>query len=87
MEHVLSDEYHSISGGCGFLPDDDTERGFGLCGFMRIDDARLIAAAPELLAALIRVERVARGYTPSAQRELRLDDIRAAIAKATGSAV
>lgn len=48
-------------------------------------DARLIAAAPDLLAALQRAERCIRGYTESSKRECDLDGIRAAIAKATGS--
>jgi hypothetical protein len=48
-------------------------------------NAALLAAAPELLAALVRAERCIRGYTDSSKRECDLDGIRAAIAKATGS--
>ena len=55
-------------------------------GGVNEERARLIAAAPELLEALKRVEFCLRGYTDSSKRECRLDDIRAAIAKATGGA-
>lgn len=49
-------------------------------------DARLIAAAPDLLEALRVAERCIKGYTESSRRECGLDGIRAAIAKATGGA-
>ena len=46
-------------------------------------DARLIAAAPDLLDALVRAERAISGYTESSRRECCIEGIRAAIAKAT----
>lgn len=47
--HVLDDTYHCIDAGCGFhmLPSD---KGFGIAGRMALADARLITAAPDLLA-------------------------------------
>lgn len=48
-------------------------------------NARLIAAAPDLLEALQWVARCCKGYTKSSQQEMHLDDILAAIAKATGA--
>ena len=54
-----------------------------VCEFVDFGDARLIAAAPDLLAALERAERCVRGYTASSQIECDLSGIRAAIAKAT----
>lgn len=47
-------------------------------------NARLIAAAPDMLKALERAEFCIRGYTDSSKRECDLDAIRAAIAKAKG---
>lgn len=48
-------------------------------------NARLIAAAPELLKTLQRAERCISGYTASSQKECGLEAIRAVIAKATGA--
>lgn len=84
---VLGDGYHAIDAGAGIGPG----RGFGLCGFMSPADARLIAAAPELLEALYGVEiRLSAlesiGIELDNDQEVILREARAAIAKATGSA-
>jgi len=88
--HVLSDDYHSIDAGHGFLGDPpQREPGFGIMGFMSLADARLISAAPELLEALQAVARITRtkGMT-DAERKAAMRDIgetaRAAISKALG---
>lgn len=47
---VAADNYRYINAGRGCLI--PGEGGFGLSGFLQIEDARLIAAAPDLLAAL-----------------------------------
>ncbi len=47
---------------------------------------RLHALNAELLEALQRVELYASGYIPAAREEIGIEHIRAAIAKATGSA-
>jgi hypothetical protein len=47
---LISDDYHFIGSGRGFF---DTH-GFGLAGIMSLSDARLIAAAPDLLGVLKR---------------------------------
>lgn len=53
----------------------------------RAADRRLIAAAPELLAALTELERVTLDVgTPREQYEAAFSSARAAIAKATGGA-
>ena len=86
-DHVKADDYHSIDAGQGFTP-----QGFGLQGMMSLANARLIAAAPELLAALIVAESFLSIAVPEraidrneAVREV-LPQVRAAIAKATGAA-
>lgn len=48
---LASDTYHQIKAGRGYHDDEDNA-GFGIQGFMSIHDAKLIAAAPELLEAL-----------------------------------
>jgi hypothetical protein len=40
-------EYHEVEAGNGFFP-----QGFGLTGYMSIDNCRLIAAAPDMYEAL-----------------------------------
>ena len=52
-------DYHHIDAGVGFF--DDTE-GFGITGFMSEADARLITAAPDLLAACKRALGEMRDY-------------------------
>lgn len=47
---MVDRDYHFIDAGCGYCG--DGEDGFGLRGYMSLADARLIAAAPDLLEAL-----------------------------------
>lgn len=54
-EGVASDDYHLIDAGRGYHP-----YGFGLSGCMSLADARLIAAAPDMLDALLRLRLDAR---------------------------
>jgi len=54
-ESLINDDYHFVDAGDGFHAQNGN--GFGLSGFMSIDDARLIAAAPDLLEALIYARR------------------------------
>jgi hypothetical protein len=80
-------EYHGIAAGCEYHCNPN-DIGFCLSGLMGLDDARLIAAAPELLDALKycveNIQGIADGTDiPSiAIREAAL----AAITKATGGA-
>lgn len=75
--------YHSIDAGKGF-PDDDGQ-GFGISGCLYLPDARLIAAAPELLAALKAVMERCEVFenVPSDAGRI-IESARAAIAKAEG---
>ena len=74
---LASDTYHQIKAGRGYHDDEDNA-GFGIHGFMSINDANLIAAAPELLEAL----QIICFYEdiPQGQRDV----AEAAIAKALG---
>lgn len=63
------------------------EDGFNVAGFMSAADARLIAAAPDLLAALEELAHIVEeieiyGYAPNTA--VTLDRAHAAIAKAKG---
>lgn len=81
--HVTSEDYHNIRAGCGFLSraKDQREPGFSISGHMTVADARLIAAAPDLLAALVGLRNSFAEYVgPNCAAA------DAAIAKATGSA-
>jgi hypothetical protein len=84
--YFIDHDYHFIDAGNGFLGSDGS--GFSLSGCMSESDARLIAAAPELLAALIRA-RVYVGMVTEFDKDdpifSAIDAIDAAIAKATGS--
>jgi hypothetical protein len=64
--------------------------GYTVCNFSPMGEAnaRLIAAAPDLLAALQMVEAIwSRDQTANIDPESPLAKVRAAIAKATGEAV
>jgi len=54
----------------------------GITAAEAFSNANLIAAAPDLLAALQRAERCIRTYTDCSKRECDLEGIRAALAKA-----
>ena len=86
---LIEGHYHSIEAGCGYLPPDKDHGGFSLTGYMPEADARLIAAAPDLLAALkcfLQDERfdVAVGGNPIAVDAM-LKQARDAVSKAEGS--
>lgn len=89
------DPYFHIDAGCGFYPLDAITRaregGFGITGILSEADARLIAAAPELLEAVKFALRVAEGEGWDAHMEVECNGtlavryMRDAIAKAQGS--
>ncbi len=89
---VTDDKYRTIEAGDGL-----TGRGFHICGFMSPADSRLIAAAPDLLAALkslladidsgVLVRDITRDGEPGWSMHMldfvkRLQSAQAAIAKA-----
>jgi hypothetical protein len=87
--HVTDEDYHNIRAGCGFWAEakDQREPGFSLSGHMSTADARLIAAAPDLLEALIELEDQADlslDYRPEFRRAIA--SAHSAIVKAIGSA-
>lgn len=55
--YTASDTYHHIGAGKWFH-DDFSNAGFGISGYMSIHDAKLIAAAPDLLKALIELRKL-----------------------------
>lgn len=55
--HTATDTYHHIGAGKWFH-DDFSNTGFGISGYMSIHDAKLIAAAPDLLKALIELRKL-----------------------------
>ena len=83
-DDLVDAEYHFIDAGSGCIATD--EPGFGIAGCMSIHDARLMAAAPDLLEALQDLI----GWVPSSSHwhtdapMKTLERARAAIAKATG---
>jgi hypothetical protein len=85
---VLTESYHSIDAGVGYhLEGRSRNAGFGLLGLMSTADARLIAAAPDLLEELKSMCDVwssmcsVRGWEPNHLAQYTI--ARAAIAKAT----
>jgi hypothetical protein len=83
---LFCDEYHGVCAGKGFFPE-----GFRITGYMSHADARLIAAAPELLEALrlmlIPVDAIGNhGGTEWGYSSRHAQAARAAILKATGEA-
>jgi hypothetical protein len=50
--HLIHGFYHFIDAGCGYCIDGNPDPGFSLSALMSIADARLIAAAPDLVSAL-----------------------------------
>ena len=83
--YMDGDDYHSVSAGDGGLPG----LGWILTGYLPVEDARLMAAAPDLLAALRGLVDIMRnpydggvfedGEVPA------IDVARHAIAKATAT--
>lgn len=49
-------DYYCVVAGQGFWQPEDNSKGFNLTGYMSEENARLIAAAPELLEALQHVD-------------------------------
>lgn len=83
--------WYTDGGACGVFHDGGTSRIATIEGnftSVRIANARLIAAAPELLEALKRIGdpefRYASDDDEDTQLSMRIADARAAIAKATG---
>ncbi len=79
IDGKIDQTYREITAWNGFHPE-----GFGLSGFMSEADARLIAAAPEMLEALDKIACFAPGNGDVC--EIIAKVARSAIAKATGDA-
>jgi hypothetical protein len=80
---ALQPDYHCIDAGRGYLVAGGN--GFGVSGFMTIHDARLITAAPDLLAALQSLLALVEGECPSLiEHDHHAERARAAISKALG---
>lgn len=92
QDHPLSgksgyEHYRILKSGKGFL--DIDLQGFGLAGFINDRDANLIAAAPELLEALLNIigafdNPIARRKLPSEFNSEAINSARKAIDKALG---
>lgn len=84
MGEINGGEYHTIEAGDGFTK--GRYVGFRVSAFMSIADARLIAAAPELLNACRAYDEWAdKTYCNDPGLHAIREAMRAAIAKATGS--
>jgi hypothetical protein len=79
---VRQPDYHCIDAGRGYLVAGGN--GFGIAGFMTIHDARLIAAAPDLLAACESARDLLRAVGRDLDKGGTYEDICRAIARATG---
>lgn len=82
FSHVAHDTYHQIKAGCGYH-DARENKGFCISGFMSISDAKLIAAAPELLDACQWLLMALRDGT-SMDVEIGKEKAESAIEKALG---
>lgn len=80
---VASENYHQVSSGRGFF-DDESKTGFGFAGLMNQHDAKLISAAPDLLAALQEVTGSLGVMVKDADSCHEILKARAAITKALG---
>lgn len=86
--HVTDEDYHAIRAGCGFWSGSKNQRepGFSITGHMSAADACLIAAAPDLLAALIDLHaQVSKFCEEEGEADFYTGRADAAIAKATGT--
>lgn len=83
-DDLVDAEYHFIDAGSGCIATDDP--GFGIAGCMSIHDARLMAAAPDLLEALqaITDQLECIGDTRPHKDGQFIEAARAAISKALG---
>lgn len=79
--HTITD-YYTIVAGEGFWRQDENSLGFGLTGYMSEANARLIAAAPDMLEALHQVIR--HGLIEQEGYESTLKLVWDAISKARG---
>lgn len=83
INYETADEhYHYVCAGDGVYAK-GKHIGFELSGCMSIDDARLIAAAPELFEALKQLRDAFLGTSVEVQADA-MRNARAALAKATG---
>lgn len=83
FRNVASADYHQITAGDGYADVIKNKFGFEISGYMSYYDAKLIAAAPELLEAL---QSVINAIDCGTQMDVitAVDDGRVAIAKALG---
>jgi hypothetical protein len=83
---TLDEHYHAITAGCGYHLNDEDD-GFEIAGCISTANARLIAAAPELLEALEMAVAEYEKLPHSLGYEFtHLSAMRTAIAKARGKA-
>lgn len=75
----IKEVYREIAAGCEFFDFEDPSRGFGITGYISPANSRLIAAAPDLLAAA-KVADYA--FKHGSRWDEAIEALRAAIAKA-----